>query len=78
MEQTARGGKSLIWIPGVLVLAVVSIGLYAKLGAWQEVSPLAGCQQPVGELSIASPGGARHPGDRAGSAGLHPGPCEPG
>ena len=37
VEQTARNGKSLLWIPGVLVLVVVSLGLYYKLGAWQEV-----------------------------------------
>ncbi|MCR6554815.1 c-type cytochrome biogenesis protein CcmI, partial [Aeromonas sp. CPF2-S1] len=51
VEQTARGGKSLIWIPGVLVLAVVSIGLYAKLGAWQEVSRWQDASSRLGELS---------------------------
>ncbi|MGL6570463.1 c-type cytochrome biogenesis protein CcmI [Aeromonas caviae] len=51
VEQTARGGKSLIWIPGVLVLAAVSIGLYAKLGAWQEVSRWQDASSRLGELS---------------------------
>ena len=51
VEQTARGGKSLIWIPGVLVLAVVSVGLYAKLGAWQEVSRWQDASSRLGELS---------------------------
>lgn len=37
MEQTASNGKSLLWIPGVVVLVAVSTGLYFKLGAWQEV-----------------------------------------
>ena len=51
MEQTARGGKSLIWIPGVLVLAAVSVGLYAKAWRLAGGEPLAGCQQQAGELS---------------------------
>ncbi|MGU5593386.1 c-type cytochrome biogenesis protein CcmI [Aeromonas sanarellii] len=51
VEQTARGGKSLIWIPGVLVLAAVSVGLYAKLGAWQEVSRWQDASSRLGELS---------------------------
>ncbi|MBP4040475.1 c-type cytochrome biogenesis protein CcmI [Aeromonas sp. SrichE-2G] len=51
VEQSARGGKSLIWIPGVLVLAAVSVGLYAKLGAWQEVSRWQDASSRLGELS---------------------------
>lgn len=51
VEQTARGGKSLIWIPGVLVLVVVSLGLYYKLGAWQEVSRWQDASSRLGELS---------------------------
>ncbi len=51
VEQTARGGKSLIWIPGVLVLLVVSLGLYYKLGAWQEVSRWQDASSRLGELS---------------------------
>ncbi|MFM5855680.1 c-type cytochrome biogenesis protein CcmI [Aeromonas rivipollensis] len=51
VEQSARGGKSLIWIPGVLVLVVVSLGLYYKLGAWQEVSRWQDASSRLGELS---------------------------
>lgn len=51
VEQTARGGKSLVWIPGVLVLVVVSLGLYYKLGAWQEVSRWQDANSRLGELS---------------------------
>ena len=51
VEQTARGGKSLIWIPGVLVLVVVSVGLYFKLGAWQEVQRWQDASGRLGELS---------------------------
>ena len=51
VEQTARGGKSLIWIPGVLVLVVVSLGLYYQLGAWQEVSRWQDASSRLGELS---------------------------
>ncbi|MGY3902142.1 c-type cytochrome biogenesis protein CcmI [Aeromonas lusitana] len=51
VEQTARGGKSLIWIPGVLVLVVVSVGLYYKLGAWQEVQRWQDASGRLGELS---------------------------
>lgn len=51
VEQTARGGKSLIWIPGVLVLVVVSVGLYFKLGAWQEVQRWQDASSRLGELS---------------------------
>ena len=54
VEQTARGGKSLIWIPGVLVLAVVSIGLYAKLGAWREVSRWQDASNRLRSSAIAS------------------------
>ncbi|MGL5538082.1 MAG: tetratricopeptide repeat protein, partial [Aeromonas veronii] len=48
---TARSGKSLIWIPGVLVLLVVSLGLYYKLGSWQEVSRWQDASSRLGELS---------------------------
>lgn len=51
VEQSARGGKSLIWIPGVLMLVVVSLGLYYKLGAWQEVSRWQDASSRLGELS---------------------------
>lgn len=51
VEQSARGGKSLIWIPGVLVLVVVSLGLYYQLGAWQEVSRWQDASSRLGELS---------------------------
>ncbi|MBL0512789.1 c-type cytochrome biogenesis protein CcmI [Aeromonas media] len=51
VEQSARGGKSLTWIPGVLVLVVVSLGLYYKLGAWQEVSRWQDASSRLGELS---------------------------
>ncbi|MGL4795274.1 MAG: c-type cytochrome biogenesis protein CcmI, partial [Aeromonas jandaei] len=51
VEQTARSGKSLIWIPGVLVLVVVSLGLYFKLGSWQEVSRWQDANSRLGELS---------------------------
>jgi len=51
MEQTARSGRSLIWIPGVLVLLVVSLGLYYQLGAWQEVSRWQDASSRLGELS---------------------------
>lgn len=51
VEQSARGGKSLIWIPGVLVLVVVSLGLYYKLGAWQEVQRWQDASSRLGELS---------------------------
>ncbi|HHQ4441593.1 TPA: c-type cytochrome biogenesis protein CcmI [Aeromonas veronii] len=51
VEQTARSGKSLIWIPGVLVLLVVSLGLYYKLGSWQEVSRWQDASSRLGELS---------------------------
>lgn len=51
VEQTARGGKSLIWIPGVLVLVVVSVGLYFKLGSWQEVQRWQDASSRLGELS---------------------------
>ena len=51
VEQTARSGKSLIWIPGVLVLVVVSLGLYYKLGSWQEVSRWQDASSRLGELS---------------------------
>lgn len=51
VEQTARGGKSMIWIPGVLVLVVVSLGLYYKLGSWQEVSRWQDANSQLGELS---------------------------
>ncbi|MBL0561434.1 c-type cytochrome biogenesis protein CcmI [Aeromonas hydrophila] len=51
VEQTARGGKSMIWIPGVLVLLVVSLGLYYKLGSWQEVSRWQDANSRLGELS---------------------------
>ncbi|MFB2864603.1 c-type cytochrome biogenesis protein CcmI [Aeromonas sp. MdU4] len=51
VEQTALGGKSLIWIPGVLVLVVVSLGLYYKLGSWQEVSRWQDASSRLGELS---------------------------
>lgn len=51
VEQTARGGKSLIWIPGVLVLVVVSLGLYYQLGSWQEVSRWQDASSRIGELS---------------------------
>ncbi|BEE16864.1 c-type cytochrome biogenesis protein CcmI [Aeromonas enteropelogenes] len=51
VEQTASGGKSLIWIPGVLVLLIVSLGLYYKLGAWQEVARWQDASSRIGELS---------------------------
>ncbi|MGU5691729.1 c-type cytochrome biogenesis protein CcmI [Aeromonas veronii] len=51
VEQTVRSGKSLIWIPGVLVLLVVSLGLYYKLGSWQEVSRWQDASSRLGELS---------------------------
>ncbi len=51
VEQTARSGKSLIWIPGVLVLLVVSLGLYYKLGSWQEVSRWQDASSRLGDLS---------------------------
>lgn len=51
VEQTARGGKSLVWIPGVLVLVVVSLGLYYQLGAWQEVQRWQDASSRLGELS---------------------------
>ncbi|MDM5114542.1 c-type cytochrome biogenesis protein CcmI [Aeromonas salmonicida] len=51
VEQSARGGKSLIWIPGVMVLVVVSLGLYYKLGAWQEVQRWQDASSRLGELS---------------------------
>ncbi|MDM5124487.1 c-type cytochrome biogenesis protein CcmI [Aeromonas rivipollensis] len=51
VEQSARGGKSLIWIPGVLVLVVGSLGLYYQLGAWQEVSRWQNASSRLGELS---------------------------
>ncbi len=51
VEQSARGGKSLIWIPGVLVMVVVSLGLYYQLGAWQEVSRWQDASSRLGELS---------------------------
>ncbi|MGN5137527.1 c-type cytochrome biogenesis protein CcmI [Aeromonas sp. 164P] len=51
VEQTARSGKSLIWIPGILVLVMVSLGLYYKLGAWQEVSRWQDASSRLGELS---------------------------
>jgi cytochrome c-type biogenesis protein CcmI len=51
VEQSARGGKSLIWIPGVLVLVVVSLGLYYQLGAWREVSRWQDASSRLGELS---------------------------
>ncbi|WP_392400584.1 c-type cytochrome biogenesis protein CcmI [Aeromonas salmonicida] len=51
VEQSARGGKSLIWIPGVLVLVLVSLGLYYKLGAWQEVQRWQNASSRLGELS---------------------------
>ncbi|WP_412705381.1 Cytochrome c-type biogenesis protein CcmH precursor [Aeromonas rivipollensis] len=51
VEQSARGGKSLIWIPGVLAMVVVSLGLYYQLGAWQEVSRWQDASSRLGELS---------------------------
>ncbi|WP_303842299.1 c-type cytochrome biogenesis protein CcmI [Aeromonas sobria] len=51
VEQTARSGRSLIWIPGVVVLVVVSLGLYYKLGSWQEVSRWQDASSRLGELS---------------------------
>ncbi|HEH9400355.1 TPA: c-type cytochrome biogenesis protein CcmI [Aeromonas sobria] len=51
VEQTARSGTSLIWIPGVVVLVVVSLGLYYKLGSWQEVSRWQDASSRLGELS---------------------------
>lgn len=51
VEQSARSGKSMIWIPGVLVLVVVSLGLYYQLGAWQEVSRWQDASSRLGELS---------------------------
>lgn len=51
VEQTARSGKSLIWIPGLLVLLMVSLGLYYKLGSWQEVSRWQDASSRLGELS---------------------------
>ncbi len=51
VEQSARGGKSLIWIPGVLVLVVVSLGLYYQLGAWREVQRWQDASSRLGELS---------------------------
>ncbi|WCH24163.1 c-type cytochrome biogenesis protein CcmI [Aeromonas salmonicida] len=51
VEQSARGGKSLSWIPGVLVLVGVSLGLYYKLGAWQEVQRWQDASSRLGELS---------------------------
>jgi cytochrome c-type biogenesis protein CcmI len=51
VEQTARGGKSLIWIPGVLVLVVVSLGLYYQLGSWREVQRWQDANSRLGELS---------------------------
>ena len=51
VEQSARGGKSLTWIPGGLVLVVVSLGLYYQLGAWQEVSRWQDASSRLGELS---------------------------
>ncbi|WP_219591009.1 c-type cytochrome biogenesis protein CcmI [Aeromonas salmonicida] len=51
VEQSARGGKSLIWIPGVLVLVLVSLGLYYKLGAWQEVQRWQDASSRLGVLS---------------------------
>lgn len=51
VEQSARSGKSLTWIPGVLVLVVVSLGLYYQLGAWQEVSRWQDASSRLGELS---------------------------
>lgn len=51
VEQTARAGRSLLWIPGVLVLVVVSLGLYAKLGAWQEVQHWQSVSARLPELS---------------------------
>ncbi|WDL81381.1 c-type cytochrome biogenesis protein CcmI [Aeromonas bestiarum] len=51
VEQTARGGKSLIWIPGVLVLVVVSLGLYYQLGSWREVQRWQDANSRLSELS---------------------------
>jgi cytochrome c-type biogenesis protein CcmI len=51
VEQSARGGKSLVWIPGVVVLVVVSLGLYYQLGSWQEVSRWQDASSRLGELS---------------------------
>ena len=51
VEQSARGGKSLIWIPGVLVLVVVSLGLYYQLGSWREVQRWQDANSRLGELS---------------------------
>ncbi|MDM5061026.1 MULTISPECIES: c-type cytochrome biogenesis protein CcmI [Aeromonas] len=51
VEQSARGGKSLIWIPGVLVLVVVSLGLYYQLGSWREVQRWQDASSRLGELS---------------------------
>ena len=51
VEQTASSGRSLVWIPGVLVLVVVSLGLYAKLGSWQEVMHWQSVNARLSELS---------------------------
>ncbi|MCF3097027.1 c-type cytochrome biogenesis protein CcmI [Aeromonas australiensis] len=51
VEQTARSGKSLVWIPGALLLVVVSLGLYYKLGSWQEVTRWQDASSRLGELS---------------------------
>ncbi|MCS3455363.1 c-type cytochrome biogenesis protein CcmI [Aeromonas rivuli] len=51
VEQTASAGRSLVWIPGVLVLVVVSLALYAKLGAWQEVMHWQSVNARLPELS---------------------------
>ena len=46
----------------LLVLAAVSVGLYAKLGAWQEGEPLAGCQQQAGRAPATASWWSRTPG----------------
>ncbi|MGL5031155.1 MAG: c-type cytochrome biogenesis protein CcmI [Aeromonas sp.] len=51
VEQRAQRGKSAAWIPGVVVLVVVSLGLYYQLGSWQMVSRWQDASSRLGELS---------------------------
>lgn len=51
VEQGARNGRSLLWLPGVLVLLVMSVGLYLQLGAWREVKVWHETSARLAELS---------------------------
>lgn len=50
-EQRASKGRSLLWLPGVAVLVVVSVGLYLQLGGWREVQVWRDASSRLGELS---------------------------